>query len=69
MPIGILSAWGWHSFPNPSGYTLDNFPMTSIPKYGRQFIFPSASTSHPTPDAAYLRGNPHRFGLGRSAWR
>ncbi len=65
MPIGILSAWGWHSFPNPGGYTLDNFPMTSIPKYGRQFIFPSASTSHPTPDAAYLRGNPHRFGLGR----
>jgi hypothetical protein len=65
MPIGILSDWGWHSFPNPNGYTLDNFPMTSIPKYGRQFVFPSASTSHPTPAAAYLRGNPHRFGLGR----
>jgi hypothetical protein len=65
MPIGILSDWGWHSFPNPGGYTLDNFPMTSIPKYDRQFIFPSASTSHPTPPAAYLRGNPHRFGLGR----
>jgi hypothetical protein len=65
MPIGILSDWGWHSFPNPDGYTLDNFPMTSIPKYDRQFIFPSASTSHPTPAAAYLRENPHRFGLGR----
>ena len=65
MPIGILSDWGWHSFPNPNGYTLDKFPMTSVPKYGRQFIFPSASTSHPTPDAAYLRANPNRFGLGR----
>ena len=65
MPIGILSDWGWHSFPNPNGYTLDKFPMTSIPKYDRQFIFPSASTSHPTPDAAYLRANPNRFGLGR----
>jgi len=65
MPIGILSDWGWHSFPNPNGYTLDNFLMTSIPKYDRQFIFPSASTSHPTPDAAYLRGNPNRFGLAR----
>ena len=65
MPIGILSDWGWHSFPNPDGYTLDKFPMTAIPKYGRQFIFPSASTSHPTPDAAYLRANPNRFGLGR----
>jgi len=65
MPIGILSDWGWHSFPNPNGYTLDKFPMTAIPKYGRQFIFPSASTSHPTPAAAYLRANPNRFGLGR----
>src|ERR1019366_9845407 len=23
MPIGILSTWGWHSFPNPNGFTLD----------------------------------------------
>ena len=65
MPIGILSDWGWHSFPNPNGYTLDKFKMTAIPKYDRQFIFPSASTSHPTPDTAYLRANPNRFGLGR----
>jgi hypothetical protein len=65
MPIGILSTWGWHSFPNPNGYTLDKFKMDSTPKYGRQFVFPNASTSHPAPDAAYLRGNPHRFGLDR----
>ena len=65
MPIGILSDWGWHSFPNPKGYSLDKFQMTSIPKNDRQFVFPDASTSHPAPDAAYLRANPHRFGLGR----
>ena len=65
MPIGILSDWGWHSFPNPDGYTLDKFKMETIPKYGRQFVFPSASTSHPPPDAAYLRENQHRIGLGR----
>jgi hypothetical protein len=65
MPIGILSDWGWHSFPNPNNYSIDNFPMTSIPKYNRQFVFPSASTSHPTPAAAYLRENHNRFGLGR----
>src|SRR5882757_8097969 len=46
MPIGILSTWGWHNFPNPNGYSLDKFKMQSIPKYDRQFIFPSASTSH-----------------------
>jgi len=65
MPIGILSDWGWHSFPNPNGYTLDNFKMTAVPKYDRQMVYPSASTSNPPPDAAYLRENPNRFGLGR----
>lgn len=65
MPIGILSTWGWHSFPNPNGYSLANFKMESIPKYDRQFVFPSASTSHPTPEAAYLRENENRIGLGR----
>jgi hypothetical protein len=65
MPIGILSTWGWHSFPNPNGYSLDRFKMETIKKYNRQFVFPSASTSHPNPDAAYLRENQNRFGLGR----
>jgi hypothetical protein len=65
MPIGILSTWAWHSFPNPNGYSLDNYKMTTIQKYDRQFVFPSASTSHPSPEAAYLRTNPHRIGLGR----
>ena len=65
MPIGILSTWGWHSFPNPQGYSLDAFKMETIQKYDRQFVFPSSSTSHPNPDAAYLRENQNRFGLGR----
>ena len=65
MPIGILSDWGWHSFPNPNGYTLDNFKMTTVQKNDRQFVYPSASTSNPPTDAAYLRANPNRFGLGR----
>ena len=65
MPLGILSTWGWHSFPNPNGYSIDKFKMEAIKKYDRQFVFPSSSTSHPGPDAAYLRENQHRFGLGR----
>jgi protein-glucosylgalactosylhydroxylysine glucosidase len=65
MPIGILSTWGWHNFPNPEGYTLDKFQMTSVPKYDRVFVYPTANTTNPSPDAAYLRGNPYRFGLGR----
>jgi hypothetical protein len=65
MPVGILSTWGWHSFPNPSRFTLDKFQLTSVKKDGREFVYPAASTSNPPPDAAYLRGNPHRFGLAR----
>jgi len=65
MPIGILSTWGWHSFPNPNGYSISNFPMKTIPKYNRQFVYPASGTAHPSPEAAYLRGNPNRFGLGR----
>lgn len=65
MPLGILSDWGWHRFPNPGGYSLGNYPMRTIGKNGRDFVFPSASTSHPSPAAAYLRSNPQRFGLGR----
>ena len=65
MPVGILSTWGWHSFPNPDGYTLDKFKMATVPKYGRQMVYPAASTSTPPPDAAYLRANENRIGLGR----
>jgi hypothetical protein len=65
MPIGILSTWGWHSFPNPNGYSLDTFKMERIKKYDREFVFPASSTSHPSPAAAYLRENQNRFGLGR----
>src|ERR1022692_2810215 len=28
MPVGILSTWGWHSFPNINGFTLDRFGFT-----------------------------------------
>ncbi len=65
MPIGILSTWGWHNFPNPDGYTLDKFEMKTITKHDRTFVYPSASTSHPSPAAAYLRMNENRIGLGR----
>ncbi len=70
MPIGILSTWVWHSFPNPHGYTLDNYPMTTVKKHDRVFVYPGtpmfgAGGEPPSPHAAYLRSNPHRFGLAR----
>ncbi|HWB86096.1 MAG TPA: hypothetical protein VG675_18275 [Bryobacteraceae bacterium] len=73
MPIGILSDWGWHSFPNPRGYSLEKFKLTCFPKYGRQVCDPYIPTDNPkkvsdsmlTEEARYLRSNPHRFGLGQ----
>lgn len=65
MPLGVLSSWGWHSFPNPENFTLDKYEMTVVPKRDRTFVYPNANTTTPPPDAAYLRGNPHRFGLAR----
>ena len=66
MPLGMLSDWGWHSYPNPNGYNIANFPMRRIKKYDREFVFPASGMISPkNPAAVYLRENPQRFGLGR----
>lgn len=75
MPIGIMSNWGWHSFPNPKGYSLANFPNTcwDITRDGKpaKICYPSieqlvqgVETGVPE-EAEYLRSNPHKFGIGR----
>lgn len=75
MPIGILSNWGWHSFPNPKGYSLESFPDTcwEITRSGKgsKICYPSiepivqgVETGVPE-EAEYLRANPHKFGIGR----
>jgi hypothetical protein len=64
-PLGILSTWGWHAFPNPEGFSLETYPFKTIPKHDRTFTYPDSGTAHPTPPAAYLRSNPQRFGLGQ----
>ncbi|MGD0797809.1 MAG: hypothetical protein ABR910_08810 [Acidobacteriaceae bacterium] len=65
MPIGILSDWGWHSFPNPNGYSLAKFKMATVKKYDREMVYPASSTNNAPPDAEYLRENENRLGLGR----
>ena len=64
-PLGVLSDWGWHAFPNPDGFSLETFPFKTVLKNGRPFSYPASGTAHPTTQAAYLRSNPHRFGLGQ----
>jgi hypothetical protein len=63
-PLGVLSDWGWHAFPNPDGFSMDTFHFKTVPKNGRTFSYPAAGTVHTSPQAAYLRSNPQRIGLG-----
>lgn len=71
MPIGILSNWGWHSFPNPNGYSLDKFKFTCYKTRKGEICYPFVAyktrkeEDELPEDAKYLRVNPHRFGLGR----
>ena len=60
-PLCTQSQWGWHTFPNPNGFSLDKFRMT-----GNGYPVDSSGQK-----AAYdwLRENPHRLNLARIGLR
>lgn len=70
MPLGTLSQWGWHSFPNPDGYALSGI-LTDYEVGGR--TIPYASDEHGSDgysaQGQWLRANPHRLHLGRIGLR
>ena len=58
VPLGTMSDWGWHSFPNTQNYRAEEAfdqKMYSIEKFTDQRRKDAAS---------YLRANPHRLHLG-----
>jgi hypothetical protein len=68
--LGTQSQWGWHTMPNPEGYTLADIhdeyrvggrkvPYASDGSYSRGY----------SPAATWLRANPHRLDLGRIGLR
>lgn len=66
VPLGTQSQWGWHSFPNPEGYTHDetlksyDFGRGHLEPYSVQYNEPKRLK-----DAAeWFRVNPHRLHLG-----
>lgn len=71
MQLGTMAQWGWHSMPNPHGYTLEDVltpyeTPRGIVVYPDKFDFrelfqPSVK---PSP-GAWLYSNPHRIDLGR----
>ena len=65
MPLGTMSQWGWHSFPNPEGYRLEDV-LTDYESHGRKV--PYADENVPVrwmKAVSWLRANPHRIHLGR----
>lgn len=75
MPLGTLSDWGWHSFPNPEHYRLSEI-MKPYDSHGREVPYadspgaPGRSSAPSRIRKAYgwLRQNPQRIDLGRVAF-
>ncbi len=65
IPLTTQSNWGWHTFPNDSGYNIKQ-TCQYFDTYGRSVPYASIMDSKP---AKYLRGNPHRLHLGRIGFK
>jgi hypothetical protein len=65
IPLGTQAEWGWHSFPNTAGYTIDEVAV-EYPTCNDRTI--PVAVQHETGRAAaaahWLRANPHRLHLG-----
>jgi len=40
IPLGTQSQWGWHSFPNPDNYTIENVTKYYTAEDGRKVPMP-----------------------------
>ena len=65
-PLGTLSDWGWHTFPNPNHWSMDTFNFAKFPDLnGRMVPYADAPGNKMTPEIKWLRNNPHRLDLGQ----
>lgn len=69
IPLGTLSQWGWHSAPNPGGWSMARYAHTPFDSHGRQVGYADIPGDRRTPEVAWLRANPHRLHLGRVGFR
>jgi hypothetical protein len=61
IPLATLSHWGWHTAPNPQGWSIDRFRHTEFGGRG----YADIPGDRRTPEIEWLRANPHRLHLGR----
>ncbi|THH41213.1 hypothetical protein [Neolewinella litorea] len=69
IPLGALSDWGWHSFPNDSSYSIEE-TLRYTASHGRRvpYAVQWPGDSRRGAAANYLRQNPHRLHLGTLGW-
>ena len=63
-PLGTLSQWGWHTSPNPEGWSIEKFHFKEFDVFGRKVGYADVPGNRQTPEIKWLRGNPHRLHLG-----
>jgi hypothetical protein len=65
-PLGTLSDWGWHTFPNPNGWDIAHFQFKEYTDFnGRKVPYADVPHNQQTPEIKWLRANPHRLHLGQ----
>ena len=65
-PLGTLSDWGWHTFPNPNGWDVDKFEFKKFSDLNGRFVpYCDVPKNIKTPEIQWLRANPHRLHLGQ----
>jgi protein-glucosylgalactosylhydroxylysine glucosidase len=64
IPLGTLSNWGWHTAPNPRGWTIDKYAFTEFDSHGRTVGYADIPGER-TDDVHWLRANPHRLHLAQ----
>lgn len=65
VPLGTMSQWGWHSFPNKRKFTTEE-TLKAYDFRGRDELY-AVQFNEPARQRAaanYYRGNPHRLHLG-----
>jgi hypothetical protein len=66
IPLGTLSQWGWHTSPNPHGWSIDKFHFREfIDLLDRRVGYADVPGNQRTAETTWLRANPHRLHLGR----
>jgi hypothetical protein len=69
IPLATQSQWGWHSAPNPDGWSMARYAFAAFDSHGRRVGYADIPDDRRTPEVAWLRANPHRLHLGRVGFR